>query len=300
MKKNSPLPLYKVEDLKSLTYYAGKYGTSCRELMTVLLPGMCCEVLSENKEGVCKVLWLRNKNREKCCEGYVHRNLLKKQCEPVAKDIVNYVRSPMSLKDIRAFYEECSKNTICYGWGGNWKDEIKLPKDYIFTQRSEEPGEEIKYPGKPYRCCGIDCCGLVYLPANGILRRTCKGIRNHGKHLWSVNKENCDIITREKLEVKLDELNLRDTDIMVLGGNAGFSKGESGHLATWYNGGILEFRGVDYGCEYRKKKDEILDRIMRWVGFVKESDDEDYDLRFIRWHPELLTKEEFEEYFPQE
>lgn len=283
VKENSPLPLYKVEDLKSLMYYAGKYGTSCRELMTVLLPGTFLELLSQNEDGVCKVLWLRNKNREKCCEGYVHRRLLDNRCVQVSESAVNWSRSPMSLEKIREFYEECSRNEIPYCWGGNWEDEIELTDDWVFTQRSEEPNEEMKEPGKPYCLRGFDCCGLPYYVSGGVLRRSCEGIRKHGKLLWTINKKNCNI-TREELAAKLKDLNLHDTDLLVL----------KTHLANWFKGGILEFRGVDYGCEYRQEKDEVLDRIMRWAGLVKASKDADSDVRFIRWHPELLTKEEFE------
>ena len=36
VKEGCVVPLYNTEDLKSLPYYVGHYGTSCRKLMSVL------------------------------------------------------------------------------------------------------------------------------------------------------------------------------------------------------------------------------------------------------------------------
>ena len=93
--KDSPVPLYNSEDLKHLPYYAGKYGISCRNLMTVLLPGTFLRFISENKDGVCKVAWLAD--QEKSYEGYVHRQFLEQQCTQVQKNVVRWRHSPMAL-----------------------------------------------------------------------------------------------------------------------------------------------------------------------------------------------------------
>lgn len=289
LRVKTPVPLFKTEKLKHFLYYTGPYGNSCRDLMTVLLPGSFLEVLSENKEGVCKVLWLRNKDKEKGCIGFVARKLLKTCCEKVQKEAIIWgQRSPMPLGEIRKFFKRCAAKTIPYCWGGNWEDELKLSEDYRLEQMPElGPDGESNEPKRPYCLRGFDCVGLVYYVSNGILRRSCKGVRKHGKRLWTIDKENWNI-TREKLEENLKALNLQDTDLMVLG------EAHSGaHLATWYDGGILEFRGVDQGCEYRKDMKEILDRIMRWIELCKNGEIE--DIRFIRWHPELLSEKEYKE-----
>ena len=160
----------------------------------------------------------------------------------------------------------------------------------------------------PYRLRGFDCCGVVYYVAGGLLKRTTWGIREQGKLLRCFDKKSKEI-SREELAKFLDTL--CDTDCIILRGrseedikrvpeySAKNIGTDAGHLAVWYDGGILEFRGVDYGCEYRKKREEVLDRVMRWIKLVKDSKNDQCDLRFIRWHPELL-KEEFKTYFPQE
>lgn len=301
VKEGCAVPLFDTCDLKRLPYYVGSYGTSCRNLMSVLLPGSFLKVVSKNEKGVCKVLWLRRENKENV--GYIHEQLLKQCCEQVQKEDVKYGASPMSLEEIRSFFERCSQKEFPYCWGGNSKHEIRLPGDYGFVQISEDPKREIKeeFRGKPYRLHGFDCCGLVYYVSGGLLKRTTWGIREQGKLLRRFDKKSKEI-SREELAEFLDTL--QDTDCIILKGyRVGTKpdpmKDDSGHLATWYNGGILEFRGVDYGCEYRNQKEEVLDRVMRWIGLVRKSKDEACDLRFIRWHPELL-KEEFETYFPQE
>ena len=185
---------------------------------------------------------------------------------------------------IKEFFKECP-GKISYCWGGNWKDRITLPNDYGFVQTSESEGEDIKVL-KPYELCGFDCCGLLYYVSDGLLRRSARGIRKPGKILWRITKQ--DVITREELASKLEKLELQDTDCIVI----------RTHLATWWQGGILDFRGVDYGCAFVNTKDEIVDKIMRFISTVHASEDEDNDVRFIRWHPELL-KEEFEKYFPK-
>ena len=300
VKEGSPVPLYDTEDLKNLPYYVGNYGTSCRKLMSVLLPGSFLEFVSKNEKGVCKVLWLRRENKNN--EGYIHESLLQKCCRKVLKEDVKYEASPMPLEEIRKFFARCP-GQIPYCWGGNWEYEIELPSDYGFEQISEDLEQKIKeeFHGKPYRLHGFDCCGLVYYVSGGLLKRTTWGIREQGKLLRCFGKKSKEI-SRKELAEFLDKL--QDTDCIILKGYRVGSepdpmKDDSGHLATWYNGGILEFRGVDYGCEYRNQKEEVLDRIMRWIGLVRKSKDETCDLRFIRWHPELL-KGEFTKYFPQE
>jgi len=301
VKEGYPVPLYNAEDLEHLPYYVGKYGTSCRKLMSSLLPGSFLKLVSKNEKGVCKVLWLRRENKNN--EGYIHESFLKKCCKQVQKEDIKYETSPMSLEKIRQFFEKSRGNIIPYCWGGNWEYEIELPSDYGFVQISEDPKEKIKeeFVGMPYRLYGFDCCGLVYYVSGGLLKRTTWGIREQGKLLRCFNKKS-EGISREELAKFLGTL--RDTDCIILkgyrvGAKPDPMKDDPGHLATWYNGGILEFRGVDYGCEYRNQKEEVLDRVMRWIGLVRKSKDEACDLRFIRWHPELL-KEEFETYFPQE
>lgn len=300
VRENCFAPLYNTEDLRHLPYYVGNYGTSCRSLMSVLLPGSFLELVSKNDEGVCKILWLRRENKENV--GYIHEQLLKRCCEQVQKEDIKYGASPMSLKEIREFFAKCP-DQISYCWGGNWEYEIELPSDYGFVQISEDPREKIKeeFVGMPYRLHGFDCCGLVYYVSGGLLKRTTWGIREQGKLLRCFNKESKEI-NREELEKFLDTL--QDTDCIILkgyrvGAKPDPMKDDSGHLATWYNGGILEFRGVDFGCEYREQKEDVLNRITRWIRLVRESKDEECDLRFIRWHPELL-KGEFTKYFPQE
>lgn len=307
VKEGCVVPLYNTEDLKSLPYYVGHYGTSCRKLMSVLLPGSFLELISKNAKGVCKVSWLRREDKTNV--GYVHEQFLGQCCRQVQEKDVKYEVSPMPLEEIRKFFARCP-GQIPYCWGGNWEYEIELPQDYGFEQVSEDPKEQIKeeFVGMPYRLRGFDCCGVVYYVAGGLLKRTTWGIREQGKLLRCFDKKSKEI-SREELAKFLDTL--CDTDCIILRGrseedikripeySAKNIGTDAGHLAVWYNGGILEFRGVDYGCEYRKKREEVLDRVMRWIKLVKDSKNDQCDLRFIRWHPELL-KEEFKTYFPQE
>ena len=301
VKKDRAVPLFNTRDLKQLPYYVGQYGTSCRNLMSVLSPGSYLKVISKNAEGVYEVSWLRGKKKGNI--GYVHEKLLKQCCEQIEEKDIKYGASPMSLKEIRGFFKLCSEQKFPYCWGGNSEDEIVLPEGYGFVQISEDPGQAIKkeFSGKPYRLHGFDCCGLVYHVSGGLLKRTTWGIRNQGMLLHCFDKKS-EKISREELAEFLSKL--QDTDCIILKGyRVGTEpdpmKDNPGHLATWYNGGILEFRGVDYGCEYRTEQEEVLNRVMGWIERVRKSEDEECDLRFIRWHPELL-KEKFTKYFPQE
>ena len=49
---------------------------------------------------------------------------------------------------------------------------------------------------------------------------------------------------------------------------------------------MIEFRGMDYGCVFTPAE-KAAERIMALVAAIRKTDDDESDVRFIRWHPEL-------------
>lgn len=286
VKQNCSMPLFSIEDFQHLPYYAGEHGTSCLKLINVLLPGTFLEFISKNEKGVCKVSW--HVNNKKRYDGYVHEWCLDRWCQKVSEDDVRWLPSPMSLEEAGKFFEKCP-GKIPYCWGGACEKEIFLPKDtYVFEQMQERSDGGINVK-KPYKLHGFDCSGLLHRISGGLLEHSTQRLREQGKILWCIGKED-DVSSedfQQTLEKQLDEL--RDTDYIVI----------IGHVVVWWNGGIIEFRGVDYGCVFTQERDAIITRINELIERSRARKEEDSDVRFIRWHPELL-KEEFKTYFPQE
>ncbi len=273
VKEGCYVPLFGTDGSK-LLYHAGAHGTNCYHLLTVLLPGSLLDVPDFGKK-TSKVVW--HVNPKRTFEGYVHNAFLEKSCEEVSKDAVKRSFSPMPLKEIRTIFQRCIDERIPYCWGGNWFETIPLPDDYHF-----EPTDVIGE--KPYELRGFDCSGLLYFISNGLLPHSTRQLRSCGKILYRVGKN--DTISLKDLREKLAALQLRDSDYVVI----------EGHVVVWYNGGMIEFRGMDYGCVFTPAK-EAPERIMDLVTASRNADDDESDVRFIRWHPELL-KEEFKTYFP--
>ena len=221
-------------------------------------------------EKVSKVVW--HVNQKKTFERYVHNAFLKNACKEVRKDVVKWSPSPMPLKEIRTIFQRCIDEHVPYCWGGNWFETISLPEDYVFSQS----GGKVE---RAYELRGFDCSGLLYFISDGLLQHSTRRLREYegGKVLWSVGKK--DDVSLEDLKEKLAELKLRDTDYIVL----------IGHVVVWFNGGIIEFRGMDYGCVFTPAE-KVHERIMELIAASRKTDDGDSDVRFIRWHPELLKE----------
>lgn len=263
VKEGCYVPLFGTDGSK-LLYHAGAHGTNCYYLCTVLLPGSLLDV-SDLDEKISKVVW--HVNPKKTFEGYVHNEFLKNFCEEVSKNTAGYPPSPMPLKEIRTIFQRCIDERIPYCWGGNWFETIPLPDDYHF-----EPTDVIGE--KPYELRGFDCSGLLYFISNGLLPHSTRQLRSCGKILYRIGKN--DTISLKDLREKLAALQLRDSDYVVI----------EGHVVVCYNGGVIEFRGMDYGCVFTPAE-KAAERIMALVAAIRKTDDDESDVRFIRWHPEL-------------
>ena len=267
------MPLFGTDDSK-LLYDAGAHGTNCYHLLTVLLPGSLLDLIDLGKK-ISKVVW--HVNQKKTFEGYVHSAFLKKSCKEVSKDAVKWSPLPMPLKKIRAIFQRCINDGVPYCWGGNWFETIPLPDDYIFSQC----GGKVE---RVYELLGFDCSGLLYFISGGLLPHSTRHLRSYGKILYRIEKS--DTVSSEDLREKLTTLRLRDSDFIVI----------EGHAVIWYDGGMIEFRGMDYGCVFTPAE-KAPERIMELVTASRKANDDEGDVRFIRWHPELLKKE-FKTYFP--
>lgn len=216
-------------------------------------------------------------NEKTTYEGYIHNRFLRDFFEEVPKDIDGKSPSPIPLKDIRAVFQRCLGESVPYCWGGNWFETIPLPEDYVFSQC----GGKVE---RVYELRGFDCSGLLYFISNGLLPHSTRRLRNCGKILYKIEKN--DAVSIDDLKEKLAALRLRDSDYIVI----------EGHVVVWYNGGVIEFRGMDYGCVFMPAE-KAPERIMELVTASRKANDDEGDVRFIRWHPELLKKE-FKTYFP--
>ena len=265
VKEGCYVPLFGTDTL-NLSYEAGTHGTNCYHLITVLLPGTFVDV-PDLGEKISKVVW--HVNQKKTFEGYIHNAFLKNACKEVPKDVDKFSPSPMPLKEIRTTFQHCIDDQVPYCWGGNWFEAIPLPEDYVFSQC----GGKVK---KNYELRGFDCSGLLYFISGGLLQHSSRRLREYedGKILWSVGKK--DDVSLEDLKKKLVDLKLRDTDYIVI----------VGHVVAWYNGGIIEFRGMDYGCVFTPAE-KAAERIMELIEKSRTKEEEDGDVRFVRWHPEL-------------
>lgn len=259
------MPLFGTDGCE-LLYHAGEHGTNCYYLLTVLLPGSFVDVRNFG-EKVSKVAW--HVNEKTTYEGYIHNRFLRDFFEEVPKDIDGKSPSPIPLKDIRAVFQRCLGESVPYCWGGNWFETISLPEDYVFSQS----GGKVE---KNYELRGFDCSGLLYFVSDGLLQHSTRRLREYGggKILWSVGKK--DSVSLEDLKKKLVDLKLRDTDYIVL----------IGHVVVWFNGGIIEFRGMDYGCVFTPAE-KAAERIMELIEKSRTNEEKDSDVRFVRWHPEL-------------
>ena len=269
VKEGCYVPLFGT-DVCKLLYRAGAHGTNCYRLLTVLLPGTFVDV-PDFGEKISKVVW--HVNPEKNFEGYIHNEFLENACKEVPKDAVKWSPSPKSLKETRAIFQRCIDERVPYCWGGNWFEIIPLPEDYVFSQC----GGAVE---RAYELRGFDCSGLLYFISGGLLQHSTRRLREYegGKILWSVGKK--DTVSLEDLKKKLVGLKLRDTDYVVI----------IGHVVVWFNGGIIEFRGMDYGCVFTPAE-KAAERIMELIEKSRTNEEEDSDVRFIRWHPELLKGE---------
>ena len=252
------------------SYEAGAHGTNCYDLITVLLPGTFVDV-SDFGEKESKVIW--HVNKKITCEGWIHNRFFENF--EIRKDDIKPSHSPMSLKEIKSAFQRCLDEHVPYCWGGNQFETIPLPKDYVFSRN----GGTLE---KPYELRGFDCSGLLYFVSDGLLPHNSGGLRLYkdGKILWNIGKK--DPVSLENLKKKLVELKLRDTDYIVI----------RGHVVVWYNGGIIEFRGIDYGCVFTSGEEAIAKRITELIEKSRARKEEDSDVRFIRWHPELLKDSE--------
>ena len=266
VKEGCYVPLFGTDAL-NLSYEAGAHGTNCYHLITVLLPGTFVDV-PDFGEKVSKVVW--HVNEKKTYEGYVHNDFLEKFCREIPKDAVKCSPSPMPLEEIRTLFQCCIDEQVPYCWGGNCLEAVPLPKDYVFSQN----GGKVK---KPYELRGFDCSGLLYFISGGLLQHSTRRLREceGGKILWTVGKK--DVVSLEDLKKELGELKLQDTDYIVL----------IGHVVVWFNGGIIEFRGMDYGCVFTSGEEAVAGRIMELIEKSRTNEEEDNDVRFVRWHPEL-------------
>lgn len=273
VKEGCYVPLFETDGSK-LLYHAEAHGTNCYYLCTVLLPGSLLDVSDLDKK-ISKVVW--HANTKKTFEGYVHNEFLKNFCEEVPKNTAGNSPSPMPLKEIRTIFQRCIDKRVPYCWGGNWFEAIPLPEDYVFSQC----GGKIE---KAYELRGFDCSGLLYFISNALLPHSTRQLRNCGKILYKIEKN--DAVSIDDLKEKLAALRLWDSDYIVI----------EGHVVVWYNGGVIEFRGMDYGCVFTPAE-KAAERIIALIAASRKTDDNESDVRFIRWHPELLKKE-FKTCFP--
>lgn len=263
VKKGCYVPLFGTDGSK-LLYHAGAHGTNCYHLLTVLLPGSLLDVSNLDKK-ISKVVW--HVNPKKTFEGYVHNEFLRNFCEEVPKNTAGHSPSPMPLKEIRTIFQRCIDKRVPYCWGGNWFEAIPLPEDYVFSQC----GGKVE---KAYELRGFDCSGLLYFISNGLLPHSTRQLRSCGKILYKIEKN--DAVSIDDLKEKLATLRLRDSDYIVI----------EGHVVIWYDGGMIEFRGMNYGCVFTPAE-RAAERIMALVAAIRKTDDNGSDVRFIRWHPEL-------------
>ena len=278
------VPLFKTTSGLNLSYEAGAHGTNCYDLITVLLPGTFVNV-HEFGEKITEVVW--HVNDKKTYKGLMHNEFLQNFCKEVPEDDVKWLPKPMPLREIRETFQWCSdkENNVPYCWGGCCFGAVPLPGDYTFSQVFSEDEKEGKN-GKtcikrPYELRGFDCSGWLHFISGGLLEHSTRRLREYdgGKVLWKIGKN--ETVSFEDLKKKLPELKLQDTDYIVI----------IGHVVVWHDGGLLEFRGKDYGCVYTKGEEAVAKRLMELIARSRERPEEDSDVRFIRWHPELFKDE---------
>ena len=263
------------EDHLKLSYEVGLYGTNCEDLVTVLLPKTLLEV-PERGHKLSHVIW--HVNRNKTFHGLVHNQFLSNCCKEISEENFTWERHPMALTEIGSFFKELIEHNPPYCWGGNYAEEISLPVDYQFSQKPRE--DEKPFIEKKYRLCGFDCSGLLYFISGGLLEHSSRRLREYkdGKLLCRIRKD--DTVSVEDLKKRLTELKLQDSDCIVV----------IGHVVVWYNEGLLEFHGKDCGCVYTKGEEAVVNRLMELIKQSRARPEEDSDVRWIRWHPELLEE----------
>ena len=263
------------EEHLELSYEVGPYGTNCEDLVTVLLPKTLLEV-SKRGNKLSHVIWHVNKN--KLFHGLVHNQFLSKCCDVISEEDFTWEQHPMTLTEIGSFFKELIEHNPPYCWGGNYIGKIVLPGDYKLTQKKNEEGEPLA-EGE-YQLRGFDCSGLLYFISGGLLEHSSRRLREYkdGKLLWRIGKN--DIVSVEDLKKRLTGLKLQDSDCIVV----------IGHVVVWYNEGLLEFRGKDCGCVYTNGEEAVVNRLMELIVQSRARPEEDSDVRWIRWHPELLEE----------
>ena len=244
------------------SFERGEKGCNCDDLDTVLLPGSVIDVLEYKENGMAKIKCeMTGKVKH---EGFVYTSSIKDFCKKFEKEGVKRERSPMSLGEIRAVFERCLRENVPYCWGGNQFETISLPK-VIF-----EPADKNT---KPYELRGFDCSGILYYISDGTLPHATGALKNFGTPLSTIEAKKHGEMKEDWEKVVAS---LRDTDFIAI----------KGHVIISYDGGFIEFRSKDLGCQFTETKDAVR----RVKELIKAAKDKNSDVWFVRWHPENLQK----------
>ena len=107
---------------------------------------------------------------------------------------------------------------------------------------------------------------------DGTLPHATGALKNFGKRLFTVSAEENWKVLEKDLEWVVS--NLRDTDFIAI----------KGHVIISYDGGFIEFRSKDLGCQITETKDAVR----RVKELIEAAKDKGSDVWFVRWHPEYL------------
>lgn len=262
VKEKCYLPLFTTPD-RERSCETGNRGCNCDTLDTVLLPRSVIEVLGYKENGIAEVKCEMTKKVKH--KGYIYTSSIENSCSKLKKGDVKQKRSPMPLNEIRSVFKCCICENVPYCWGSNQFEKIPLPNNVNFKSTDGNI--------KPYELRGFDCSGILYYISDGTLPHATGALKNFGTRLFTIEAKKHGEMKEDWEKVVAS---LRDTDFIAI----------KGHVIISYNGGFIEFRSKDLGCQFTETKGAV----QRVKELIEAAKDKGSDVWFVRWHPENLQK----------
>jgi hypothetical protein len=264
----------------TLPYEIGIVGTNCYKLDTVLWQGAMVRVINRLMNKNIEVEFFLSENARG--EGFTHSTFLEtamtQSNDEGWKTAFEKKQRPLSMDEIKKVFQRCVDEKVPYCYGANNFEKIDL-KEYEFIATNSS-----SIRNRPYELRGFDSSGLLHFVSNGNLPHCTYGLDRVGQVIFTFDTRKKHLLEEKRMVLNM----LKDTDYITtrLRKNR-FNLEESNSVLISFNGGFLEFRNLNDGLVYTKKRDALE----RLDFLLEEGARKGNDLLVVRWHPELLGEE---------